>query len=581
MKKFLKVVFASFIGVLLALFLSSMVLLSIIGTLVSFTGKTAPDIPGKAILKIDFSSDIRDRGTDDPVSGLMGGQGDASVSLLDAARAIELAAFDPSIEFIYLNTDYMATTPAVTEEIRNSIARFRESGKPVIAYGTNFTLGGYHLASVADKIFAGNMATMPIAGISSNVMFFKGILDKFGIDMQLVRSGKYKAAGEQFTRRGPSDENKEQILAYINSMWNTMAEDITSARKIDRASFEKMVDGLEISDAVSARKAGLVDSIMYHDQLMSYLCNLYGTDKPSDMKFVSLNNYIAARIKEKKASDKVAVLYAEGDIVSGKGSDNITSENFMKTIEEIRNDSSVKAVVLRVNSPGGSAQAAEEIARELRLIDKPVIASFGDYAASGGYWISAESDYIYTSEVTLTGSIGVFSLVPNIQKGLNDIAGINIATISTHSNGNFLDITGPLSGKGRDFLENMNRTVYSNFLNLVSEGRDMSVEDVDAIAQGRVWTGHDAVRLGLADKTGGILDAISHAAAEAGLEDYTIAEYPKTITSIEKIMEMLYGYASVAENISDPASAMADAVGKLDKEKINVMARLPYMIRIR
>lgn len=582
MKKFLKVVIATFIGSLLTLLIGGFIFLSIVGSMLTFdTQKSVSVMPG-SILKIDFKGyTIADKGNDDPFAGILAGSlnTDKTLSLMKVTDAINAAAYDPNIKFIYINTDYFNQSLAVTEEMRRAIDNFRSSGKAVIAYADSYSQPAYYLASAADKVYINPYGLIPMTGLSSNMMFFKDLLDRAGIQIQLVRHGKFKAAAEQYVRSDMSAENREQISRYLNSIWGTMTSSISEAREIEGAELNRMIDEFSIGTAKSALEAGIVDSLMYADQLGSQLCKLAGAENESDLRFISLDDYITSNESLKKQSkDRVAVLYASGNIVSGNDDSQIASGDFVKTISDIRKDKNVKAVVMRVNSPGGDAQAAEAIARELRLLreEKPLVVSFGDYAASGGYWISAESDYIFTNRTTLTGSIGVFGMIPNFGKALDKHLHINVETVNTNKNSDLLNTTRALNPAEEKFLTANIENVYERFLKLVSDGRGLSVQGVDSIAQGRVWTGEDALSIGLADEYGGLDDAIRYAAAKAGLgENYSITEYPRVKTSAERIFEMLNTASVMTEAVSEPEKALEKIIGTTSG-KMTVMASLPF-----
>lgn len=582
MKKFLKVVIATFIGSLLTLLIGGFIFLSIVGSMLTFdTQKSVSVMPG-SILKIDFKGyTIADKGNDDPFAGILAGSlnTDKTLSLMKVTDAINAAAYDPNIKFIYINTDYFNQSLAVTEEMRRAIDNFRSSGKAVIAYADSYSQPAYYLASAADKVYINPYGLIPMTGLSSNMMFFKDLLDRAGIQIQLVRHGKFKAAAEQYVRSDMSAENREQISRYLNSIWGTMTSSISEAREIEGAELNRMIDEFSIGTAKSALEAGIVDSLMYADQLGSQLCKLAGAENESDLRFISLDDYITSNESLKKQSkDRVAVLYASGNIVSGNDDSQIASGDFVKTISDIRKDKNVKAVVMRVNSPGGDAQAAEAIARELRLLreEKPLVVSFGDYAASGGYWISAESDYIFTNRTTLTGSIGVFGMIPNFGKVLDKHLHINVETVNTNKNSDLLNTTRALNPAEEKFLTANIENVYERFLKLVSDGRGLSVQGVDSIAQGRVWTGEDALSIGLADEYGGLDDAIRYAAAKAGLgENYSITEYPRVKTSAERIFEMLNTASVMTEAVSEPEKALEKIIGTTSG-KMTVMASLPF-----
>ena len=580
MKKFLKIVFAAFLGSAIALFIGGFVFMSVIISMAAFSTEEPVSVAPGSVLKIDFSSDITDKSNKDPLDGIFPFQGGNSISLLSAVTAIEKAASDPAIELIYLNTDRMRTSMAQTEELRNALTEFRKSGKPVIAYASNYnSQDAYYLATAADKIYADPLGMIPLSGMSAQMLFFKRLFDKAGIEVQLVRHGKFKAAAEQYVNDRISPENKEQTQAYLESLWQSRAEAISSSREIDPEKLDEMIDGLQLCTTEDALHAGLIDSLMYDDQLKEKLCLLADKENYKDINFISLEKYAkAVIIPDTKAKDEIAVVYASGDIVAGSNDNAIASNDFIKTLSSIRQNKSVKAVVLRVDSPGGDAQAAEMIARELRLINDslPLIVSFGNYAASGGYWISAESDYIFTDKSTITGSIGVFGMVPNMQKTFEEKLHINIETINTNSNSDILSTLRPMTAAEERFMQRNIENIYGRFLEIVAQGRGMTEEEVDEIAQGRVWAGADAVSLGLADSFGGIADAIEYAASEAGIERYKITEYPKHGDSIDKLLKKLYSVSHGISIFESPESTLGNFVSKIEAGKGKAMARMPF-----
>ena len=580
MKKFLKIVFAAFLGSAIALFIGGFVFMSVIISMAAFSTEEPVAVAPGSVLKIDFSSDITDKSNKDPLDGIFPFQGGNSISLLSAVTAIEKAASDPAIKLIYLNTDRMRTSMAQTEELRNALTEFRKSGKPVIAYASNYnSQDAYYLATAADKIYADPLGMIPLSGMSAQMLFFKRLFDKAGIEVQLVRHGKFKAAAEQYVNDRISPENKEQTQAYLESLWQSRAEAISSSREIDPEKLDEMIDGLQLCTTEDALHAGLIDSLMYDDQLKEKLCLLADKENYKDIRFISLEKYAkAVIIPDTKAKDEIAVVYASGDIVAGSNDDAIASKDFIKTLSSIRQNESVKAVVLRVDSPGGDAQAAEMIARELRLLNDslPLIVSFGNYAASGGYWISAESDYIFTDRSTITGSIGVFGMVPNMQKTFEEKLHINIETINTNNNSDILSTLRPMTAAEERFMQRNIENIYGRFLEIVAQGRGMTEEEVDEIAQGRVWAGADAVSLGLADSFGGIADAIEYAASEAGIERYKITEYPKHGDSIDKLLKKLYSVSQGISIFESPESTLGSFVSKIEAGKGKAMARMPF-----
>lgn len=583
MKNFFKIVLGTFVGSLIALTVGFFLMLGFIGSMASFS-ETKPVVPKSAILSIDFGTRISEQSIDDPFSSINPLQGTSGKTqgIYSLIRSIEKAATDPAIKFIYMNLSSLNAGITHTEELRSALERFRTSGKPVIAYADNFSQPAYYLSTVADKIYLSPTGMLPLTGVSISTIFFKDLLDKLGVEVQLVRHGKFKAAAEQFISNKMSPENREQLQAYVNAVWSTWASQIASAREIPVEKINLLADNLSLSTSQDALEAGLVDELLYKDQLIEKLTTLFGVEDEKDLKMITTTNYDKATHKvDFKEKNKVAIIYANGDIIMGKTENNIASDSFMEHISKVRKDSTIKAVVFRVNSPGGSAQSSDIIERELALLmeNKPVVVSMGDYAASGGYWISAKANKIFTNNTTLTGSIGVFSMVPNFQKAMNKHLSVNAESVNSNKYSDLMSGYRPLESTESEFLRNAVEKIYTDFINLVAQGRNMTPEKVDEIAQGRVWAGKDALGIGLADQQGGLYDALLSAASMAGLEGYRVVEYPVQKSAIDRLVEMLSESSVAAGNIADPLGMLENAYQSLLKERgISHMARLPYNI---
>lgn len=583
MKNFFKIVFGTFIGSFLALVLAFFILIGIIGSLATFSD-TKPTVPKSAVLTLNFATRISEQAIDDPFASMNPLQSTSSKTqgILDFLQTIDKAASDPAIKILYMNVTDMKAGISHIEEIRSAITRFRESGKPVIAYADNFSQPAYYLATAADKIYLNPAGMAPLSGLSISSLFFKDLLDKVGVEVQLIRHGKFKAAAEQFISNKMSPENREQLKAYIDAIWLTWVQEISAAREISVDNINRMTDNLEITTAQKALEANLVDGLMYKDELSEYITKLFGVEDEKDLKMISSTAYSAATKKvDFKEKNKIAVIYADGEIIMGKSDNNIASDSFIEHISKVRKDSTVKAVVLRINSPGGSAQSSEVINRELNLLkeDKPLIVSMGDYAASGGYWIAAKADRIFTNNTTLTGSIGVFSMVPNIQKAMKNHLLINPETVNTHKHSDIMSGYRSLDNNEIEFFRSVVEKTYTDFINLVAEGREMEYQQVDEIAQGRVWSGLDAVRIKLADERGGLTEAILSAAQLASVESYRIVEFPVQKTALDRLMDILTEGTKAAKTISDPAMLMEKAYESIKEEsQVKYMARLPYNI---
>ena len=495
------------------------------------------------------------------------------LGIFDAISSINSAAFDPAVKFIYLKPDAAVAGTAQLEELRKALQNFRASGKAVVSYIENPTNAGYYLASVSDKIYMtphqGGMNSF--TGLSSQLIFLKDALDRLGVNVQLIRHGKYKSAGETFVRNSSSKENMQQNEEMVISMWNSWKNAIAQSRGLNPEDIDRMLNDLELVFPADFLEKGLVDELLTYDQLQDKLAMLYMADDYKDVKTISIQDYAQLNTAGDPMSDKkIAIIYAEGEIVDGDAAEEVAGDRFAKIIKAVREDKSVKAVVLRVNSPGGSVLASEKIKAQIDSLKTqvPVIASYGDYAASGGYWISANCDYIYANETTLTGSIGVFSMIPDLKNTLNDKLHVNITAVNSNRHADMYGMMRPLDKQETDMMQATVESIYEKFTALVADGRDMKVEDVDAIAQGRVWTGAQALEIGLVDAIGTLEDALRHAAmmadAENGLGSFHLVEYPKPQTTLDMLNAHLTGEELI--KIAEP--------GK-------IYARIPYAIEVK
>ena len=528
---------------------------------------SAGDFLKGKILKIGTGESIAETGGSALTVSLSGISFDSSISLLSVERALENAADDKDIAMIYINADHLNVGMACAEELRESISRFSEkSRKPVVAYATDYANGSYYIASVADRVFLYPSTDCSLTGLSSTQFFVKDILDTLGVGIQLIRHGKYKSAGEMYIRNDISEENRLQYETLLGSIWGSMTEAMAASRGLKAEDINAWVDGLELSSAQSWVDKGLVDGLKYRDEMEKYLCHLFGTTDPSEVKSVSLSEYASKLKKKGPAQKKVAVIYAEGEIVrSGSG---IVGEALGREIAKVRADSSVKAVVFRVNSPGGEVVAADIIRREIELLkkDKPVIASYGAYAASGGYLISAGADRIFTDDATLTGSIGVFGLIPSVGNAVRKVLKINPVGIGTNAHSTSGSGMEPLSDEEVVWYQAQIENIYDSFVGAVCDGRSLDKEYVDSIAQGRVWAGKDALKIGLADEKGTLLDAIEYAAERAGLKSYRIA----TVPAEKKLIDSLKG-----DEKDD--SPLVKLFGSILNPGYRAMAQIPYV----
>ena len=581
---------ATITGLFLFGFVAIFLFAGMIGAIAA-AGDTTPVMPKEAVLEIDFTGmSLAEQTTEaDPLAMLQGGEQVTPVGLYSAINAINAAAQDPAIRYIYMKPDGVAGGTAQIEEFRTALKNFRDSGKAIVSYIESPTNAGYYLASVSDKIYMtkydGGMNMFN--GISSQLIFLKDALDRLGVNVQLIRHGKYKSAGEMYIRNSSSKENMEQNVAMVESLWESLATEIAQSRDITVEELNAMLDNLELNFPADFLEKGLVDELLSREELQQKLADLYITDSYKKVKSISLADY--AKIKDVpnlKATNKVAVIYAEGNIVDGNESDGVAGDRFAKIIADVRADKDVKAVVLRVNSPGGSVMASEKIKAELDLLREnvPVIASYGDYAASGGYWISANSDYIFSNATTLTGSIGVFSMIPDIGGVVKDKLHVTITPVKSNEHADMLGMMRALTPKETAYMQASVENIYNKFTSLVAEGRDMTVEDVDAIAQGRVWAGADAIEIGLVDQIGTIEDAIEYAAMSiegvSSVNDVQVVGYPKPKTTLETLLETLGGeeYAFTGTALESVEKAFRGWDGS---QAGKVYARIPYEIVVR
>lgn len=595
MKDFLKMLLAVICGFIVMGFLGLMMLGGLIGSAAGGSGKTV--MPRNGVLVMDLSQfSIDEQAATPPTSltSLVGGgvSLQAPISLWDAVQAIRKAAEDPSVKLIYMKPDGASLSSAISEEIRDALAEFRKSGKAVISYIESPTTGSYYLASVSDKVYmSSNCGAGPMmTGVSGQLFFLKDLLDKFGVNVQLIRHGKYKSAGEMYIKSEPSPENLEQNQAMVSSMANSMYEEISESRDVSVDSLNYLVDNMKLLFPEDMLNHGLVDGLLTKEELRQKLAVLAGADDFSNTGMVSFSDYVSSVIMDPlKSKKQIAVIYAHGNIVEGSDPQNIGGDDFSTLLSMVRADSSVKAVVLRVSSPGGSVLAADKIKTEIDLLRKvkPVVASYGDYAASGGYWISASCDKIYTDKMTLTGSIGCFSMVPDLSKTAKDIAHVGIATVSSNKHGAMLTPFHTLDEAEVAAMQSQIENIYGKFVANVAEGRELSPAYVDSIAQGRVWTGADAIGINLADEIGSLSDAINYAATLAGEADASsidVIGYPAPVTILDNILAMIGEGSSPVQDVfaGTPFWRVEEAFKSWKwQSSDHFMAMMPYQVIIK
>ena len=501
--------------------------------LATLTSVRAQDgfLKGK-VLRIDLKESIAEVGSDGgmfdidmPSLPIDIGLGDAKLGLLKVEMALKKAAEDKNIAMIYLNYDHFSAPMTAVEEIRRYLLDFSRAGKPVVAYGCGLSNGSYYIASAADRVFLNPKGSGSLNGLGSDQYFLKDMLDTLGIKVQLIRHGKYKSAGEMYIRNSMSPENRRQYEELLCPIWNSMVEEMAASRGVSSSDLSSWIDNLELGTADTWVEKGLVDGLKYKDEMEQYICHLFGTTDPNAVRRIDLKDYL----KEVKpgSGKKIAVLYADGEI--SRNGNEVAGEKFAAQIAKLRRDDDVKAVVFRVNSPGGEVVAADIIRREIELLgkEKPVIASYASYAASGGYLISAGCERIFTDKYTLTGSIGVFGLIPSIGDAASKVLKVNFEHVGTTPHSGMGNLINGLTPEEEAWYQKEIEKIYDDFVGVVMDGRGKTYEEVDEIAQGRVWSGMNALEIGLCDQTGTILDAIGYAAEKAGLSKYKIVTYPE------------------------------------------------------
>jgi len=543
MKEFFKFVFASMIGVLLSVFVMFILgILLIIGIVSSASNESKVTIDDNTVLHLSLNYPISERTSKNPFQNLnFGGfETKSNLGLNDILEHIKEAKTDSRIKGVYVDVSAIQGGFASIEEIRNALLDFKKSGKFIIAYSEVYTKGAYYLASVADKIYVNPEGMVDFKGFSTEIMFFKGALEKLDIDAQVIKVGTFKSAVEPYISDKISKPNREQITSFLGSMYTHFLTNIAISRKIPVDSLSAIANTAAVQTATDAVKFRLVDGVKYKDEVLTELKSLCGIAQKKELRSVSISDYTPQTKELSKASaDRIAVVYAVGEIVSGEGDDEtMGSENISRAIRTARLDDKVKALVLRINSPGGSSLASDVIWREIELTKKvkPVIVSMGDVAASGGYYIACAADSIFAQPNTITGSIGVFAIIPNMKKFFNNKLGITFDEVKT---GKFseISITRPLSDDERLLLQAEVNNIYKTFTQKVANGRHKTPEFIDKIGQGRVWTGAEAIKIGLVDRLGNIDDAVKSAAKKAGLKEYKLVDYPAQKDPLKELFD--------------------------------------------
>lgn len=588
MKDFLKFTLATVTGIIV-----SFVVLSFISTLVFFSmmssSESETQVRKNSIMMLDLNGVLMERSQENPFDFLMGSEYN-TYGLDDILSSIKKAKENDDIKGIYIQATSFGAGFASIEEIRNALKDFKESGKFIVAYGDTYTQGLYYLSSVADKVLLNPQGMIEWRGLAATPMFFKDLLAKVGVEMQVFKVGTYKSAVEPFISTEMSPANREQVNVYLSSIWGQITSDVAESRKISVDSLNAAADRmLMFHPAAESVKSGLADTLIYKNDVRNYLKAVIGIDKDDRMPVLGLKDMVNVKknVPKDKSGNVIAVYYAYGEIDGSSSSttsaEGIDSEKVIKDLRKLKDDEDVKAVVLRVNSPGGSAYGSEQIwhaVSELKK-EKPVIVSMGDYAASGGYYISCNADTIVADPTTLTGSIGIFGMFPNA-KGLADKIGVNFDVVKTNRYADFGMLTRPMNDGEKSLIQMYVNQGYELFLNRCSEGRGISKEDLDKIAQGRVWTGSKAKELGLVDELGGLDRALEIAVAKADTDAYTVITYPKKESFFESLMNTNPGNYIKARMLKGTMGEVYQQFSALENfDKCDrIQARVPFELNI-
>ncbi len=587
MKSFFKYVLATITGIVISFVVLFIVLMGIIGAIISSASSDQEIVvKSNSVLYLSFDYDISERSEANPLGSLnLPGYSTKNIGLDDILARIKYAATDGNIKGIYLDASHIGVGFASLKEVRDELLAFKKTGKFVVAYNAGYDQKAYYVASTADKVYVNPQGTIDFKGLASSTIFSKDLLDEVGVEMQIVKVGTFKSAVEPFFLNKMSDPNRLQVTSYLGSIYSTFINEIAASRNIAADSLRAIANDYRVRDADDAVKYKLADAKLYKDELLSDLRKRLKISEKDEISFVSLLDY-NKKLKDDASGSEVAVLYAAGEIVDGEGTGpgQIGGDKFSRELRKLREDDAVKAVVLRVNSPGGSALASDIIWREVILTKKvkPVIVSMGDLAASGGYYISAAADSIFAEPTTITGSIGVFGVIPNFQNLMNNKIGVHYDGVKT---GKFADLMTsfdrPLTAEERDIIQREVDKVYGTFTKVVADGRKLSIADVDSIGQGRVWTGAQGVNNKLVDRLGNLDAAIQAAAKKANLSKYKVSQYPEKEDPFTSILNNSKEKVQVwiAKEQMGEYYRYFDVVRKATAQT-GVQARMPYSVEI-
>lgn len=590
MKDFLKIMLASALGFIIAnIILSVIAMIFFFGAMGSFAGSFSSEkftLQDNSILDMRLNGPITERvAEEDPFTSLIMPEQATPMGLNDIVSAVRKAKNDDKIKGIYLDSRMMSASMATLNEIRRELESFKESGKFIVAYADTYTQTGYYLASLADMVAINPEGNLDLHGLVSTPIFFKEALDKLGIEMQIFKVGTYKSAVEPFTQNEMSDANREQVTSFLDDAWRFLRDDIADSRNLTPEDVDRLADQMPLLQPTDfLLSANLVDTLLYETEMQDYLRSLLDLEREAEIPSATVTNMKSVITKSvKKTDNTIAILYAQGNILSGTGSTDIQDKFMVDQIEKLKKDDEIKAVVFRINSGGGSAYASEQIWKAITDLkaEKPVVVSMGDLAASGGYYIACNADKIVAQPTTLTGSIGIFGMIPNLE-GATQKIGIHTDVVKTNEFGDFGNLTRPFNEQERLLLQNMIERSYDLFITRCAEGRDLPKETLARYAEGRVWTGNQAKEIGLVDELGGIEDAIRIAAEMANMgKSYVVFEYPKMRTRIEELLDRSKGdlaAKTMKEYLGDSYELFM--LIKDIKDQSYIQARIPFELNI-
>lgn len=590
MKSFIKYTMATVVGIFLTMTLFTIISIISLAGMMATEGMSAP-IKEKSILRLDLSGTLAERSESNPFAALMGEE-NMALSLEDALLALDKAAKNENIIGVYLEGGAMGANPGMAQELRQALVEFKESGKWVLAYGDSYGKTAYYLSSVADSVLLNPEGNVDFGGMASQIMFYKDVMEKVGVKMQVFKVGTYKSAVEPFICTEMSPANREQVTSYLFSIWTNMLKDVAASRNMEVGKLNSLADSLTmISEASVALNGGLVDKLCYMDEVKAILREKSGLeDEDDDLVFASVADVAKSETLDEKVDEQVAVYYAYGEIVQSQGTGlgmsqehQIVGEKMIKDLQDLREDDDVKAVVIRVNSPGGSAFASEQIWREVCLLKekKPVVVSMGGMAASGGYYISCAANRIFAEPTTLTGSIGIFGMIPDMSELMTEKIGLKFDVVKTNEMSDIGTMARPFNEAESAQMQKMINRGYDLFTKRVADGRGMAQDSVKLIAEGRVWTGEQGLNIGLVDELGNLDDAVAHAAELAKVEKFRAVGYPAPDNPFDQLLNQTKGgyLDSELRELLGEGYAVYSLVRNV-KDADRIQARMPFEMNI-